>query len=46
MATLMMLLCSAVLALVASWIGWLLATACMASGGGLAVAAARAPDVP
>ena len=31
MATLMMLLCSAVLALVATWIGWLLATCCMAA---------------
>jgi uncharacterized membrane protein YbaN (DUF454 family) len=31
MATLMMLLCSAVLALVATWIGWLLASACMAA---------------
>ncbi len=31
MATLMMLLCSAVLALVATWVGWLLATACMAA---------------
>lgn len=31
MATLMMLLCSAVLALVATWMGWLLATACMAA---------------
>ena len=30
MASLMMALCSLVLALVATWIGWLLATACMA----------------
>lgn len=30
MATAMMLICSGILALVASWVGWLFATACMA----------------